>query len=642
MVPVVRTITLVLIAACTRLHAVELTVLTDSTIAALGREFQTGTYLVPKTAAGLDAYLAYPDKFHLTRSHILETALNNATDSAGCLALLDTCRTTVMSIAQKTDRLLLVVEKMPAWLSSSSDGSPAQTPGWYVLNTKPPRSWIAWQNVVAAMVRKVSIEWGISAEYEIWNDPDLGSWTAGETDYFELYRRTYTAIRLTVPTAKIGGPAVNFWANHFTWRPPQGYIPDAVADSSLLGRLLDTARAAGQLPDFVSWHNFSINFQEYRQAAGYLNRKFARLGAPLPEIMVSEWNCPSAIRDLPLATAAMVVHKIKLTEQGLTANCVAAWQDFAVGAEEFHHDYGLVSYNGVAKPALYSLQLTARVQGGRCAVVADTSAFILAALQTDTLRLLVANYSPPPIAEALNYITYDAHFSLKQLDSAGYITLSGSSVTVLENILKQTTTIPGSDTLQRAINSAIPLYQHYTRNARYNRSFTVSIPALRNDIVQGRTFLIDSTANNNIRRYIVLRDSGLTRDAAVTSILASQQLRSAPFTCDHGLCILRLQPNAVVLVELPLPLRQVTTRQHPAAPAAFTIIPNPARDFLVVQNLKRATGITLYSADNTAASFALHPGKNVLPLNHLREGLYIACITGSHVSDSVYKILVVK
>jgi hypothetical protein len=110
-------------------------------------DFRPGVFFVPKTQDGFNTFFSSNTCFNGVRLNIIESALNNSSNLTQCLAFLEQFRTAVLAVNQRCQHLVLIFEKMPAWLSSSSNSSPAQTQGWSVLNTKPPASSWALYNL---------------------------------------------------------------------------------------------------------------------------------------------------------------------------------------------------------------------------------------------------------------------------------------------------------------------------------------------------------------------------------------------------------------------------------------------------------------------------------------------------------------
>lgn len=165
------------------------TVFPDSIQQNLANNYEYGVFYVPKTTEAHTDFMNNGDHLNTIRLNIIESALNNSSDLSGTLDYLDNFSTVIQSISNKADKVIFIFEKMPAWLSSSNDGSPAQTPGWYVLNTKPPANYTQWNHMIQQVTDRIVNVYGVSnAYFEIWNEPDLGSWTGTTAEYFELFK----------------------------------------------------------------------------------------------------------------------------------------------------------------------------------------------------------------------------------------------------------------------------------------------------------------------------------------------------------------------------------------------------------------------------------------------------------------------
>ncbi|EKE04981.1 MAG: glycoside hydrolase family protein [uncultured bacterium] len=134
----------------------------------------------------------------------------------------------------------IALSYMPPSLSKSGDV------------TDLPNDWGKWENLVQKTVEHVSGRNGLNIKdvyYEVWNEPDLfGKFkTYGPKNYLELYSHTVRpAMRANnVNSFKIGGPATTgFYEN---W-----------ANKLIMFALENRLRI-----DFVSWHRYSKNLQDY-------------------------------------------------------------------------------------------------------------------------------------------------------------------------------------------------------------------------------------------------------------------------------------------------------------------------------------------------------------------------------------------
>ncbi|MBK8368948.1 MAG: hypothetical protein IPL10_16585 [Bacteroidetes bacterium] len=218
---------------------------------------------------------------------------------------------------------------------------------------------------------------------------------------------------------------------------------------------MDSTVIWNKVPDFITWHNFNISYQEFANGTNYIQQKLVALSLPNIPLIVSEWNAPSQIRDTRLATSYMLKAQIELSKTAISNNSIAAWQDFNPSTTEFHNDYGLLTYGTIHKPAYNSILLSEKLMERLVKLTGSAPYDGVSSVINDTLFVLVSNYCPPPFIEAFNYTLYQGQFNANQLDSAGYIDIVGNSVSHLDSIYKGLITIPNSNAMQIAINNSI-------------------------------------------------------------------------------------------------------------------------------------------------------------------------------------------
>lgn len=396
----------------------------DSVQSNIESKYKPGVFYVPKTTEAQNDFLNNGIRQNSIRLNIIEAALNNTSNLNDCIAYLDAVSVILQGISNKTDKVVFIFEKMPGWLSSSTDGSPAATPGWYILNTKPPSNYVNWDTMVNNVVDRIINTYSINnAYFEIWNEPDLGSWTGTENEYFELFEHTYDAVKSVNANIPVGGPATNHWGKNINYQPPYGYLSNQIADLSLIGQLIDSTSAWNKPLDFISWHDFDIAYQANQNVINYINQKYSSLVLPTPELMVSEWNTPSSIRDTPLQKSFFIKNQIEIAKTSLTCNMIAAWQDFNQSTTEFHNDYGLLTFGNIHKPAYNALLLSNKIKGNIIVNASNLPADIITTVSNDTLNILIVNYTPPAFIEAFNHTLFEGQFNASQIDSLGYINI---------------------------------------------------------------------------------------------------------------------------------------------------------------------------------------------------------------------------
>lgn len=594
----------------------------DSLIELVNVNYKPGVFYVPKTDVGVDDFLGNDIYQNSIRTHVIESVLNNTENLPDCIALLESVETTIVALSNKCQKIVFIFEKMPAWLSSSDDGSPAMTPGWFVLNTKKPESWTAWKDMVEAVTDKIVNDFGIdNAYFEVWNEPDIGSWTESNTDYLELYKHTYDGVKAIGGDIKVGGPAVNFWANNIYWKPIAGYVPNAVADSSLISELLVYGISENCIPDFVSWHNFNLTYQEFANGLNYVNFKCETLEIPIVESILSEWNVPSVIRDTPLAKSFMVKAQLEISATDIANNVIAAWQDFSFDLSEFHNDYGLITYGSIHKPAYNAIKLTNELGGAICKINCEDPNVILASAYSDTLYLIISNYCPPALQEAINQTLFEGQFNAVDLEEAGFIDLSEGDFSELIAVYEGETIIPDSSPLNIAINEAVETYQFYDSVAVYPRTYALNLQGYSEDYASS-VYLVGDEMNNMQYRYDSLISAGFTQETARGYIRENQSLVKTTYSFISGNGVITLAPNEVVLFKVGIAGIGGSPIEH--SNSHFNLYPNPANNEITIRSTSQEQAYLVYNLQGKIVkTISTNEFSTIIDISGLSNGIYV-------------------
>lgn len=554
----------------------------DSVETSIGNKYEPGVFYVPKTTEAQNDFLNNGVRQNSIRINIIEGALNNTTNLNDCIDFLDDVSSIIQDLSNKTDKLLFIFEKMPAWLSSSSDGSPASTPGWYVLNTKPPANYADWDNMVSSIVDRIINTYGINnAYFEVWNEPDLGSWTGTDDEYFELFEHTYDAIKTVDATIPVGGPATNHWGKNINYEPPYGYLSNQIGDSSLIGQLIDSAFVWNKPLDFISWHNFNLVNQTNQNAIDYINFKCNALGIQVPELIVSEWNTPSVVRDTPLQKSFFIKSQMEMAKTSVDNNMIAAWQDFNQSTNEFHNDYGLLTYGAIHKPAYNALLLSNRVEGNSVANNTSELADIVTTVSNDTLNILLVNYAPLPFIEAFNHTLFEGQFNANQIDSAGFIDISTDDLSHLDSIYQGLISISNTNPMNIAINNSIPIYNHFNNLLAGDRAFNINVSNITSTH-SGVNYTIDSTTNNFQYKYDSLLANGFTQSNAITNITSDQTINSSSASLVNGQISVLMEPNSVQLFQFVIP--EILHLEKAPSEVSIKVYPNPTNHTISIES----------------------------------------------------------
>lgn len=249
---------------------------------------------------------------------------------------------------------------MPLTLASGS-----QTVFHYRANVTPPKNLDQWSELVTRLATHWIERYGVDEVatwfFEVWNEPNLKAfWTGTQAEYFDLYRRTASALKAVDARLRVGGPAT----------ARDEWIPE----------FLDFCDKHGVPADFVSTHHYptdalgSIAEDTETQLAesrrGILREwaEKAHRQARGKPLYYTEWNSSSNPRDHlhdEPYTAAVIV-KTMLEARALVDG-YSFWtftdifEENFMPATAFQGGFGLLTLQGVAKPAYRAFELLHRL-----------------------------------------------------------------------------------------------------------------------------------------------------------------------------------------------------------------------------------------------------------------------------------------
>jgi xylan 1,4-beta-xylosidase len=249
---------------------------------------------------------------------------------------------------------------MPETLASGS-----QTVFHYQANVTPPKDLDQWSELITKLAAHWIERYGIDEVstwfFEVWNEPNLKAfWTGTQEEYFELYRRTAAALKAVDRRLRVGGPAT--------------------ASNEWIPEFLDFCEKQDVPVDFVSTHHYPTDAlgsigedteTQLAQSRRSILREWAKKshrqarGKPL---YYTEWNSSSNPRDHlhdEPYTAAVII-KTMLEARSLVEG-YSFWtftdifEENYMPATAFQGGFGLLTLQGVAKPAYRAFELLHRL-----------------------------------------------------------------------------------------------------------------------------------------------------------------------------------------------------------------------------------------------------------------------------------------
>jgi len=249
---------------------------------------------------------------------------------------------------------------MPGGLASGST-----TVFWWKGNGTPPRDYQKWEGLIRALTQHFTERYGETEVktwyFEVWNEPNLdGFWHGTQVEYFKLYNHSVKAIKSVNSAYRVGGPATAGAA----------WVPEMIAYCK-----------ENNVPiDFISTHTYGVKqgfLDEFGRGGTVLSKdKNAVSGdvinshkqiessfKPNLELHYTEWSSSYTPAD-PVHDsyhqAAYILQKLK--EVGNTANSMSYWvftdifEEAGVRFGAFHGGFGLLTIQGINKPAFYAYQ----------------------------------------------------------------------------------------------------------------------------------------------------------------------------------------------------------------------------------------------------------------------------------------------
>lgn len=312
--------------------------------------------------------------------------------------------------------------------------SPDATVFWWGAHGKPPENYDAWKKLVDAFMKHCVQRYGSDEVrtwyFEVWNEPNLsGFWKGTMSQYFELYKVTALTVKNIDLSFKIGGPSTS------SYHPAEG-VYDSLhrAIKNITAADFENIQCEGpwieeflqycekeNLPvDFVSSHPYPTTypfgdgggqFEMSRPANSlkmdltWLNKTIQKSKYKNAEIHLTEWSSSPSNRDHTHDYLQAATYILRANIECIDmANSLSYWiftdieEEGGAGSSVFHGGWGLVNFQGIAKPAFHAYRFLNEL-GNETLTIED--GFILTRNTTSKfLTGLFYNYPPEVIESA--------------------------------------------------------------------------------------------------------------------------------------------------------------------------------------------------------------------------------------------------
>jgi xylan 1,4-beta-xylosidase len=235
----------------------------------------------------------------------------------------------------------------------------------YRGNITPPKDYESWEALIWKLTHHWVERYGVNEVrrwfFEVWNEPNLPAfWTGSQLDYFRLYEHTARAIKGVDGALSVGGPAT--------------------ADNAWIEDFMRFCNDKSAPVDFVSTHHYPTDafgkpgddtvsqLAKSRRSVLRDEAAKARTEARGKPLYYTEWNTSSnpfdELHDQPYAAAFLI--KTVMEVRGLVEG-YSYWTFSDIFEENyfaslpFHGGFGLLTIDGIPKPAYRAYELLHRL-----------------------------------------------------------------------------------------------------------------------------------------------------------------------------------------------------------------------------------------------------------------------------------------
>lgn len=198
---------------------------------------------------------------------------------------------------------------------------------------------------------------------EIWNEPDFNHfWSAGLEDFQGFFIETFLAMKREFPDIKIGGPGFAVPSYKMS------------SDKEKTAHFLEALKENSISPDFLSFHLYSNNPNEFYDIVKYYRSLLKNTGIENCELHITEWNTDRMNTDISLITGEKTASYftaswIALQKAEVDMSFIYRCTDTSPDFEEF---YGIFYADGRPKPSATALKLCSEFSAYQNKVILHT------------------------------------------------------------------------------------------------------------------------------------------------------------------------------------------------------------------------------------------------------------------------------
>ncbi|KAF8864063.1 glycoside hydrolase [Acephala macrosclerotiorum] len=189
------------------------------------------------------------------------------------------------------------------WGADGTQNSSAPYPG-------DNGDWASWDAYLTQFISDINANGATAGlSIDIWNEPDLTYfWTKGETQYLQMWGRTYHRLRTTWPSVQLIGPA-------FAGQPD--------ASNTWWTNYLSFVQSNASVPDQYVWH-MEGGGGDMQGAYGALYNMLQTYGLPNKPLNIDEYA--TYTEECPAGSAWWISQLERVNAHGLRGNWLSGWE----------------------------------------------------------------------------------------------------------------------------------------------------------------------------------------------------------------------------------------------------------------------------------------------------------------------------
>ncbi len=258
-----------------------------------------------------------------------------------------------------------------------------------------PSNYGAWRTKVKNIVELISGKDNLNLSnvyYEVWNEPDgenFGDFDIGRgKDYFELYAQSIVGAgsAFNVNDYKIGGPALADLR-----RCDNGLI--FICQKFWLDEFLNLVNQNKVRLDFISWHRYSTNLDDYKEDVNFINNLYTTYSSlPPAEKIITEWG--SVPERSPIHnTNYDAAHLVAAARTFLGHVDLATKFEIRDGPDSGGQGWGILYHNGSEKPTYKALELLSKLRSEKLLVSGEGSHVTgIASRDSAGVTIIISNF----------------------------------------------------------------------------------------------------------------------------------------------------------------------------------------------------------------------------------------------------------